>query len=108
MFALSASLEEFDLCRKDDLLQSADLFSIQEPCSATKGGIKRILYKELAKQQILPEGDECVFTGIASDNEVMKPLLSAEVEAKSKVLYLDAYILMNLSPLRRTKCSLCT
>ncbi|XP_072563872.1 uncharacterized protein [Paramormyrops kingsleyae] len=54
-FTLYPTLEQFDECRKDDLLQIADFFNILVPAEASKRVVKKILLDELVQQGILPE-----------------------------------------------------
>ncbi|XP_072557069.1 uncharacterized protein [Paramormyrops kingsleyae] len=54
-FTLYPTLEQFDVCRKDDLLQIADFFNILVPAEASKRVVKQILLDELVQQGILPE-----------------------------------------------------
>ncbi|KAM9440555.1 uncharacterized protein Hap1MRO34_025796 [Clarias gariepinus] len=55
MFTLCPNLEEFDKCRKDDLLLIADFFNILVPKSASKKVVKATIYEALVADQVLPE-----------------------------------------------------
>ncbi len=54
MFTLSPTLEEFDKCRKKDLISIAEFFNVLVPKEAKKQVIKDKLYKKLVEVGILP------------------------------------------------------
>lgn len=54
-FMLSPSTEEFERCRKDDLIKIADFFKISVSRHATKKELKTVLPQKLEEEQILPE-----------------------------------------------------
>lgn len=66
--------EQFEKCRKDDLLSIKDFFYIDVPQNVLKREIKESLHKELVKQRILP--DETEVTGVATN-----PVFSDDLEA---------------------------
>lgn len=55
LFTLSPTTEEFNKCRKADLLQIADFFEIVVPREAQKQVVKKELYGKLVEAGILPE-----------------------------------------------------
>ncbi|XP_076851553.1 uncharacterized protein LOC143502752 [Brachyhypopomus gauderio] len=57
-FTVYPTLEQFDDCRKVDLLLVADFFSVDVPRLAPKREIKRILEAQLVKDGILPDRDK--------------------------------------------------
>lgn len=54
-FTLCPSLEDFDRCRKDELLLIGDFFDVALPRTASEKVVKAALYEALVDQQILPE-----------------------------------------------------
>ncbi len=50
-FAIAPTAEQFERCRKDDLLVIADFYNIAVPRCAIKREIKETLHKELVKQK---------------------------------------------------------
>ncbi len=71
-FMLAPSIEVFDRCRKDDLLQIAQFFKIAVSRHSTKKDIKTVLQRKLVEDQILPE------LTIASDAEEEELALGLE------------------------------
>lgn len=57
-FTLCPTVEVFDKCRKDDLLQVADFFNISVSRHVSKRLIKAELQKVLVEQGILPDESE--------------------------------------------------
>ncbi|KAI2645228.1 Retrovirus-related Pol polyprotein [Labeo rohita] len=83
-FTIAPTHEQFEKCRKDDLLLIADFFDIVVPCTALKREIKEVLHRELVKQRILPEAG--VVSGVASHLELSEGLGAAEAELKSDIV----------------------
>lgn len=59
-FTLSPTTEEFNRCRKKDLLLIADFFNMEIPREATKQVIKDELFEKLICAGILPEEKEVI------------------------------------------------
>ena len=76
-FVLCPTVEQFDRCRKDNLLLLADFFHVSVPRSTNKREIKTVLYEELVGQRILPYD---AFTGVASEVEKPQTLKELELE----------------------------
>ncbi|KAL6471399.1 hypothetical protein MHYP_G00200490 [Metynnis hypsauchen] len=72
LFTLCPTLEQFDDCRKVDLLLVADFFNVDVPRLAPKREIKRILEAQLVTEGILPGrvGSPGVATDLAQGAEV--------------------------------------
>ncbi|KAL6468128.1 hypothetical protein MHYP_G00238050 [Metynnis hypsauchen] len=66
LFTLCPTLEQFDDCRKVDLLLVADFFNVDVPRLAPKREIKRILEAHLVTEGILPRRDGS--PGVATDS----------------------------------------
>ncbi len=80
-FAITPTEEQFERCRKDDLLVIADFYNIAVPQSALKMEIKETLHKELVKQKVLPGAT--VVKGVASTAS-SDDLDAAEAEFESE------------------------
>ena len=80
-FVICPTFEQFERCRKDDLLTLADFFRISVPRSANKRDIKELLCAELIKQRILVEPTE---EGVAFDLVGSEDLPAAEAGRKSE------------------------
>ncbi len=80
-FAITPTEEQFEKCRKDDLLLIADFYDIVIPRSALKREIKEALHTELVKQKVLPGATvvKGVATTASSDD-----LEAAEAEFESE------------------------
>ncbi len=81
-FTIAPTEEQFEKCRKDDLLLIADFFDINVPRNALKRDIKEALHKELVKQRILP--GETEVTGVATNPVFSDDLEALEMELKSE------------------------
>ncbi len=53
-FAIAPTVEQFEQCRKDDLLLIADFYNIAVRRYALKREIREALHTELVKQKVLP------------------------------------------------------
>ncbi|KAL0153990.1 hypothetical protein M9458_050705, partial [Cirrhinus mrigala] len=80
-FVVAPTEEQFEQCRKDDLMLIADFYNIELPRSALKREIKEILHTELVKQKVLP--GTSVITGVATTAS-SDDLEAAEAEFKSE------------------------
>lgn len=80
-FVVAPTEEQFEQCRKDDLVLIADFYNIELPRSALKREIKEILHTELVKQKVLP--GTSVITGVATTAS-SDDLEAAEAEFKSE------------------------
>ncbi len=74
--------EQFEKCRKDDLLLIADLFYVDVPRNVLKRGIKEALHKELVKQRIF--SGETEVTGVATNPVFSNDLEALEMELMSE------------------------
>ncbi|XP_073727443.1 uncharacterized protein [Misgurnus anguillicaudatus] len=81
-FAIEPTQEQFDACRKDDLLLIANFFDIAVPRGALKRDVKKVLYTELVKQKILP--GESAVSGDEADLERSEGSETGEAELKSE------------------------
>lgn len=63
-FAIQPSVQQLDICRKDDLLAIADLYQIQVIRGARKAEIKGVIYKHLIELGVLSQEREA---GVAFD-----------------------------------------
>ncbi len=80
-FAIAPTVEQFEQCRKDDLLLIADFYNIAVRRYALKREIREALHTELVKQKVLP--GVSVVTGVATVAS-SEDLETAEAELKSE------------------------
>lgn len=98
-FSLSPSIEEFNRCRKKDLLELADFYNITLTSrSAKKGVVKDELYRKLVEvgtftERIVEQGIEAV-----TDMEAVSDI-SGSVSGIEKVSSLDPKITLRLKEL---------
>ncbi|XP_058643195.1 uncharacterized protein LOC131547005 [Onychostoma macrolepis] len=57
-FAIQPSVEQLDICRKDDLFSIAELYQIKVLRGAVKRELKEVIYKHLVENGVLPEVSE--------------------------------------------------
>ncbi|GAA6088267.1 hexokinase-2 isoform X1 [Tachysurus ichikawai] len=79
-FMLCPSLEDFNRCRKDDLLLIADFFNLSVCQTASKKVVKAELYEALVAQQVLPERDALPGSNPASPTQPHQVPGRAELE----------------------------
>ncbi|GAA6088362.1 uncharacterized protein LOC122148207 [Tachysurus ichikawai] len=64
LFAIQPSVEQLDICRKDDLFLIADLYQIKVSRGAVKRDLKQVIFKHLVESGVLSERSEA---GVADE-----------------------------------------